>query len=230
MRCLVPVSTGVAESPCAVSFTVCGCTCLDAVLTPEGFPSWGLPLVAVSSTRGTCSSAGGALAPLLCELSIFLYCTSVSCSRRVSPPSYPWTLVLRPRRMQLAYASWLASPSSLIESGDQSDLKWLPLAFVAPLLYSSLRNVVNADLFFLLALQQACSEGIMNLHYLSCGCSVVTLPYSGYRLSWRDRRLGGTCSTRVQLALMSPTVNSSSCCCRRCLVQWTALAATACWC
>jgi hypothetical protein len=60
-------------------------------------------------------------------------------------------------------------------------------AFVAPLLYSSLRNVVNADLFILLALQQACSEGLMDSHYPSCGCSVVPLhtglPYSGYGLA-----------------------------------------------
>ncbi len=108
--------------------------------------------------------------PLLCELSILLYCMSVSRSRCVSPPSYPWTLELRSRRTQLAWnAPGLASPSSLVESGDQSDLKGLTPAFVAPLLYSSLRNVVNADLFFLLALQQACSEGIVNLHYPSCG-------------------------------------------------------------
>ncbi len=150
---------------------VCGCACVDgAVLALGGFPSEELPAAAVSSTRGTCSSAGGALAPLLCELSILLYCTSVSRSRRVSPPSYPWTLVLRPRRTQLAWnAPGLASPSYLVVSGDQSDLKRLPPAFVAPLLYSSLRNVVNADLFFLLTLQQACSKGLVDSHYPSCG-------------------------------------------------------------
>ncbi len=67
--------------------------------------------------------------------------------------------------------------------------KRLPPACVAPLLYSSLRNVVSADLFFLLALQQACSEGIVNLHYPSCCCSVVPLhtgsPYSGCGLAWQ---------------------------------------------
>jgi hypothetical protein len=126
------------------------------------------------------------------------YCASLLRRRRVFPPSYPWTLVLRPRCTQLVWnAPGLASPSSLVEFGDQSDLKRLSPAFVAPLLYSSLRNVVNADLFFLLALQQACSEGIVNLHHPSYGCSVVPLhtgsPYSGYRSSWRNRRLGGTC-------------------------------------
>jgi hypothetical protein len=62
-----------------------------------------------------------------------------------------WTHVLRPRHMQLAWNTpgRLASPSSLVEFGDQSDLKRLPPAFVSPLLCSSLRNVVNADLFFL---------------------------------------------------------------------------------
>jgi hypothetical protein len=103
VRCLVPVSRGVAESPCAVFCAACGCTCVDgAVLAPGGFPSEELPAAAVYSTRGTCSSAGGALAPLLCELFILMYYTSVSRSRLVSPPSYPWTLALRPRRMQLA--------------------------------------------------------------------------------------------------------------------------------
>ena len=48
-------------------------------------------------------------------------------------------------------------------------LAWHTPAFVAPLLYSSLRNVVNADLFFLLVLQQACKEGTVNLHCPSCG-------------------------------------------------------------
>jgi hypothetical protein len=46
---------------------------------------------------------------------------------------------------------------------------------------------VNADLIFLLALQQACREGIVCLHYLSCCCSVVPLhigsPYSGCGLA-----------------------------------------------
>ncbi len=61
-----------------------------------------------------------------------------------------WTLVLRPRHTQLAWNTpGLARPSSLVESCDQSDLKPLPPAVVAPLLCSSLRNVVNADLFFL---------------------------------------------------------------------------------
>jgi hypothetical protein len=54
------------------------------------------------------------------------YCTSLSCCRRVSLPSYPWTLELRPHRTQLAWnAPGLASPSSLVETGDQSDLKRL---------------------------------------------------------------------------------------------------------
>ncbi len=66
-------------------------------------------------------------------------------------------------------------------------------AFVAPLLCSSLRNVGNADLFFLLALQQACQEGIAHLQYPS-GCAVWCL----FRL-WvglADRCLG---PTRAQL-------------------------------
>jgi hypothetical protein len=66
--------------------------------------------------------------------------------------------------------------------------KRLSPTFVAPLLCSSRRNVVNADLCFLLALQQACSEGLVDSHYLSCGCSVVPLhtgsPYSGCGLAW----------------------------------------------
>jgi hypothetical protein len=48
---------------------------------------------------------------------------------------------------------------------------------------------VNADLFFLLALQQACEEGIAHLRYPSRGCSVVPLhtgsPYSGCGLAWQ---------------------------------------------
>ncbi len=47
---------------------------------------------------------------------------------------------------------------------------------------------MNADLFFLLALQQACSEGFVDSHYPSCGCSVMPLytgsPYSGCGLAW----------------------------------------------
>jgi hypothetical protein len=127
VRCLVPVSRGVAASPCAVSCAVCVCTCVSgAAQAPDGFPSEELLPAAASSTRCTCSSAGGALTPLLCELSIPLYCTSLSRSRRVSSPSYPCTLELRPRRTQLAWnAPGLASPSSLIETGDQSDLKRL---------------------------------------------------------------------------------------------------------
>jgi hypothetical protein len=99
VRCLALVSRGVAASPCAVYCAVCGCTCVSgAALAHDGFPSEELPPPAAPSTRCTCSSAGGALAPLLCELSIPLYCTSLSRSRRVSSPSYPWTLELRPRR------------------------------------------------------------------------------------------------------------------------------------
>jgi hypothetical protein len=127
VHCIVLVSRGVAASPCAESCAVCGCTCVSgAALAPGRFPSEELPATAASSTRGTCSSAGGALAPLLCELSILLYCTSLSHSRCVSSPSYPWTLELRPGLMQLAWnAPGLASPSSLVETCDQSDLKWL---------------------------------------------------------------------------------------------------------
>jgi hypothetical protein len=48
---------------------------------------------------------------------------------------------------------------------------------------------VNADLFFLLALQQACSEGVVRRHYLSCGSSVVPLhtglPFPGYGMAWQ---------------------------------------------
>ncbi len=61
--------------------------------------------------------------------------------------------------------------------------KRLSPTFVAPLLCSSLRNVGNADLFLLLALQQAYSEGLVDSHYPPCGCSVGPLhtgwPYSG---------------------------------------------------
>ena len=127
VRCLAPVSRGIAASPCAVSCAVCGCTCVSGVvLAPGRFPSEELPPPAASSTCCTCSSAGSALAPLLCELSILLYCTSLSRSRRVSSPSYPWTLELRPRYTQLAWnALGLATPSSLVKTGDQSDLKRL---------------------------------------------------------------------------------------------------------
>jgi hypothetical protein len=130
LRCLAPVSKGVAASPCAVFCAVCVCTCVSgAALAADGFPSEELPPAAASSTRCTCSSAGGALTPLLCELSIPLYCTSLSRSRHVSSPSYPWTLELRPRRMQLAWNTpGLACPSSLVETGDQSDLKRLTTA------------------------------------------------------------------------------------------------------
>jgi hypothetical protein len=64
-------------------------------------------------------------------------CTAASLSRcrHVSSPSYPWTLELRLCRTQLAWnAPGLASPSSLFETGDQSVLKRLTPAFVAPLL------------------------------------------------------------------------------------------------
>jgi hypothetical protein len=93
--------------------------------------------------------------------------------RRVSCLPTPGHLYL-----DLTACSW----SSTLR-GWQASLPWSGLvinqapkrltpAFVAPLLYSSLRNVVNADLFFLFALQQACSEGTVNLHCPSCGCSV----------------------------------------------------------
>ncbi len=66
-------------------------------------------------------------------------------------------------------------------------------------------------------------------------CSVVPLhtglPYSGYKSSWRNTRLGETCWTHVQLALMSPTANSSSCRCRHwCSFWWTTFAAFSRWC
>jgi hypothetical protein len=61
--------------------------------------------------------------------------TSLSRCRRVSSPSYPWTLELRLCRTQLAWnAPGLASPSSLVQTGDQLVLKRLTPAFVAPLL------------------------------------------------------------------------------------------------
>ncbi len=89
--------------------------------------------------------ASGALAQLL-SISPLLH-VPITLQACLSP-SYPWALVLRPHRTQLvSNATGLASPSSLVESGDQSDNKRLTPAFVAPLLYSSLRNVVNADLF-----------------------------------------------------------------------------------
>jgi hypothetical protein len=117
-------------------------------------------------------------------------CTAafLSCCRHVSHLSTPGHLYL-----DLTARSWSRTPR-----GWQARLPWSGLvisqvpkqlspAFVAPLLYSSLRNVVNADLFFLLALQQACSEGLVDSHYPSCGCSVVPLhtgsPYSGYGLA-----------------------------------------------
>jgi hypothetical protein len=64
-------------------------------------------------------------------------CTAASLPRcrRVSSPSYPWTLELRLCRTQLAWNTpGLASPSSLFKTDDQSVLKRLTPAFVAPLL------------------------------------------------------------------------------------------------
>ncbi len=118
LRCLAPVSRGVAASPSAVSAPV------------SMVPGWQPTDSPLRNCRQRpppqLAASGGALAPVLCELSIPLYCMSLSRSRRVSSPSYPWTLELRPRRTQLAWnAPGLASPSSLIETGDQSDLKWL---------------------------------------------------------------------------------------------------------
>jgi hypothetical protein len=61
---------------------------------------------------------------------------SLSRCRHVSAPSYPWTLELRlGRHAAIAWnAPGLASPSSLVETGDQSVLKRLFSAFEAPLL------------------------------------------------------------------------------------------------
>jgi hypothetical protein len=65
----------------------------------------------------SCSLACGALAQLL---SISLYCCVPITLQACLSPSYPWTLVLRPRRTQLAWdAPGLASPSSLFGTGDQ---------------------------------------------------------------------------------------------------------------
>ncbi len=93
--------------------------------------------------------------------------------------------------------------------------KWLP-PLVAPLLFSSLRNVVNTDLFYLLALQQACREGIVYLHYPSCGCNVVPLhtgsPYIGCGLSWQI----GAQVRPVPSCKMGP---AQHCCTRLSLVQ-----------
>jgi hypothetical protein len=65
-------------------------------------------------------------------------CTAASLSRcrRVSAPSYPWTLELRlGRQAAIAWnAPGPASPSSLVKTGDQSVLKRLTPAFEAPLL------------------------------------------------------------------------------------------------
>jgi hypothetical protein len=61
--------------------------------------------------------AGGALAQLL---SISLYCRIPFTLQARLSPSYPWTLILRPRHTQLAWnAPGLASPSSLVGTGDQ---------------------------------------------------------------------------------------------------------------
>jgi hypothetical protein len=53
---------------------------------------------------------------------------------------------------------------------------------------------VNADLFFLLALQQTCKGENIELalsSLLSCVVPVYTSsPYSGYKSSWRIRRQG----------------------------------------
>jgi hypothetical protein len=70
-----------------------------------------------------------ALLPVVCPHSCapsLPSCTSLSHGRRVSSPSYPWTLELRPSRTQLAWNTpGLASPFSLFETCDQSDLKRL---------------------------------------------------------------------------------------------------------
>jgi hypothetical protein len=48
---------------------------------------------------------------------------------------------------------------------------------------------VNADLFFLLALQQACSEGIVRWHYPSCGAvwCLYTLVRLSQAVGWPSR-------------------------------------------
>jgi hypothetical protein len=74
---------------------------LGSVPAPGGFPPWGSPTTTVSSTRCTCSSAGGATAPLHCELSISMYCR-VLITLQVCLTFLPLTLVLKPHRKQLA--------------------------------------------------------------------------------------------------------------------------------
>jgi hypothetical protein len=149
------------------------CLHLVWLCTSAGWgPPWGSPMATVSSSRCTCSSAGGAPAPLHCELSISLYCCALI-KLQACLTFLPLTLCT----CSLTASSWLEhsragkpSPCYLFGSGDQSDPKRLsPLA--SPLLCSSLRNVVNADLFYLLALQQACSEGVV----LSTICPAVAV-------------------------------------------------------
>ncbi len=81
----------------------------------EALVSRSLAFPAASMFSG--SLAGGALAQLLF---ISLYCRVHIMLQACLSPSYPWTLVLRPRRTQLAWnAPGLASPSSLVGTGDQ---------------------------------------------------------------------------------------------------------------
>jgi hypothetical protein len=101
LRCLVPVSRGVAASPCVVFCAVSVCTCAGAFPVPGGFPPWGSPKATVSSTRCTCSSAGGAPAQLHCKLSISLYCR-VLITLQPCLTFLPLTLVIKPHRKQLA--------------------------------------------------------------------------------------------------------------------------------
>jgi hypothetical protein len=98
-----------------------------------GSPPWGSLMATVFLTRlRTCSSAGGAPALLLCELSISLYCrvliTLQACVAflPLTLELAPLTLELEPHRKQLALnAPGLASSSSLVWSGDKTDPKQL---------------------------------------------------------------------------------------------------------
>jgi hypothetical protein len=76
-------------------------------------------------------------------------------------------------------------------------------------------------------LEQGNSALALSVLWVQCGASSHWFSLLRLQVVLGDRRLGGTWWTHVRLALMSLTANSPCCRCRRCLVQWTAPAATA---
>ncbi len=168
-RFLTPVSRGVAASPCPVFCAVSLCTCSGAVLAPGGTPP--------GYRRQRKSPRLTALAP---QQVVRLQRCTASCSSPLLQRPYHAAGLSRLPTPDTLYLSLTASSWPRTLWSWQAHLPWsgpvisqIPSGFpplVAPLLYSSLRNDVNADLFYLLALQQACREGVRTkAHGPSCG-------------------------------------------------------------